>query len=194
MPSWNAPGGGRVGATVAPTKGSAVTAASPAPSAVPAASDGTRSDDTRKRAKDRPRPAARRFGYVVAAAVNIAFWVAIHVWPGWQEVPFLTSATTDVLPWVDAQIAVSVAANAIWLVVDPRWLRALGETVTAVVGLVATARILAVFPFSFDDDGVPWEQWVRVALVVAVVGCAIGVLANVVTFVRSLRSPDARQA
>jgi hypothetical protein len=120
--------------------------------------------------------------------------VVIHGWPGWQEAPFLTSATTDVLPFVDAQIAVSVAANAIWLVVDPRWLRALGEMVTATVGLVATSRILAVFPFSFDDDGVPWEQLFRVVLVVAVVGSAVGVLANLVAFVRALRSPDERPA
>lgn len=144
----------------------------------------------RPRAKPRPSAAARRFGYVVAAAVNVAFWVVIHVWPGWQEAPFLTSATEDVLPWVDAQIAASIVVNAVWLLVDPRWLRALGEMITAAVGVAAVARILTVFPFSFDDDGVPWEQWVRFALVVALVGTAIGVLANLVAFVRALRDPD----
>ena len=146
------------------------------------------------RGSARPSPAARRFGYALAALLNVAFWVVLHVWPGWQEASFLSAETTDVLPWVDAQIAVSLAANAIWLVADPRWLRALGEAVTAAVGLAAVARILAVFPFSFDDDGVPWEQWLRVALVVALVGTAIGVLVNVVTFVRTLRADDARPA
>ncbi|KGM14928.1 hypothetical protein N867_14070, partial [Actinotalea fermentans ATCC 43279 = JCM 9966 = DSM 3133] len=147
-----------------------------------------------KRRSARPSPAARRFGYALAALVNVAFWVVLHVWPGWQEASFLTAETTDVLPWVDAQIAVTIAANAVWLVADPRWLRALGEAVTAAVGLAAVARILSVFPFSFDDDGVPWDQLVRVALVVALVGTAIGVLANVVTFVRALRADDARPA
>lgn len=163
-----------------------MTAASPAPSAAPAAphAKGPKSP------KRRPSPAARRFGYVVAAALNVAFWVVIHVWPGWQEAPFLTSATEDVLPWVDAQIAASVVANAVWLLVDPRWLRTLGEMITAAIGVAAVARILAVFPFSFDDDGVPWEQWVRFTLVVALVGAAIGVLANLVALVRALRSPD----
>ena len=141
------------------------------------------------RAKPRPSPAARRFGYLVGAAVNIAFWVVIHVWPGWQEASFLTPETTDVLPWVDAQIWLAVAVNVLWLVVDPPWLRALGDAVTAAVGVAVTVRILTVFPFSFDDDGVPWEQWVRFALVVAVVGAVIGVLANLVALVRALRRP-----
>lgn len=163
-----------------------MTAASPGSAASSAASG----KPVKPRSKPRPSPAARRFGYVVAAALNVAFWVVIHVWPGWQEAPFLTSATEDVLPWVDAQIGASIVANAVWLLVDPRWLRALGEALTAAVGVAAVARVLTVFPFSFDDDGVPWEQWVRVALVVALVGTAIGVLANVVAFVKALRDPD----
>ena len=178
---------------MAPSKGSAVTAASPAPSAsaspAPAAAPAT-SGKPPRRPKPRPSPAARRFGYVVAAAVNVAVWVAIHVWPGWQEVWFLTSATEDVLPWVDAQIGATIVANAVWLLVDPRWLRSLGEALTAAVGVAAVARILTVFPFFFDDDGVPWEQWVRFTLVVVLVGTAIGVLANLVAFVRALRDPE----
>ena len=126
----------------------------------------------------------------MAAALNVVLWVAIHVWPGWQEASFLTAATEDVLPWVDAQIAASVVANALWLLVDPRWFRALGEAITAAVGAAAIARIVTVFPFSFDDGGVPWEQWVRFALVVALVGTVVGVIANVVAFVRALRDPD----
>ncbi len=165
-----------------------MTAASPAPAATPTPA-GPSSKAGRKASK-RPSPAARRFGYVVAAAVNVALWVVIHVWPGWQEASFLTSATEDVLPWVDAQLGVSVVVNAIWLLLDPRWLRALGEALTAALGVAALARILAVFPFIFDDDGVPWEQWLRVALVVALVGAAIGVLANLVAFVKALRDPD----
>ena len=161
-----------------------MTAASPAPSAAPAASG-----KPPRRPKARPSPAARRVGYVIAAVVNVAFWVAIHVWPGWQEVSFLTARTSDVLPWVDTQIAVAVAANAIWLVADPRWLRALGEAVTALVGIAATVRILTVFPFSFAD-GVPWQAMVRFALWVAIVGAAIGVVTNVVALVRALGHPD----
>lgn len=163
-----------------------MTAASPAPSPAPPAVPAP-SGASPERTKARPSPAARRVGYVIAAAVNIAFWVVIHVWPGWQEARFLTAETTDVLPWVDAQIAVAVAANAIWLVADPRWLRALGEALTALVGIAVSARILSVFPFSFDDGGIPWETMVRVALWVAIVGSAIGVVTNLVAFARALR-------
>lgn len=137
----------------------------------------------------RPSPAARRFGYLVAIALNVALLWVVHRWPGWQEASFLTDETTEVLPWVTAQLAVSIAVNALWLVTDPRWLRALGDLVGAVVGLVVALRILDVFPFAFDDGGVPWETWVRFALWVAVVGSAIGIVVHVVALVRALRAP-----
>lgn len=167
-----------------------MTAPSPAPASPVPGPPAKPARPPKPRSKPRPSPASRRAGYVIGALVNVAFWVVIHVWPGWQEAPFLTPATEDVLPWVDAQIGATIVVNAIWLLVDPRWLRALGEALTAAVGIAAVARILTVFPFSFDDDGVTWEQWVRFALVVALVGTVIGVLANLVAFVRALRDPD----
>jgi hypothetical protein len=143
-----------------------------------------------RRGRERPPRGARRFGYVVAAAVNVVLLVLIHVRPGWQAVRFLTEQTVDVLPWVTAQLVASVGVNAVWFVADPRWLRALGELGTSVVGLVATARVLQVFPFAFDAGSV-WPDVVRVVLWVAVVGSAIGVLANVVRFVRAVGSDGA---
>lgn len=135
----------------------------------------------------RPSVTARRAGYVIGALVNVAFWVAVHVWPGWQAAPFVTEDVQDVLPWVDGALGVSITVNVIWLVADPRWLRALGEATTSLVGLGATLRLLAVFPFAFDDDGVPWARFVRVVLVLAAIGGAIGVVTNLVSLVRAAR-------
>ena len=168
-----------------------MSAVPPAPAGSPGNEPAPTAQPKRRPAlKPRPSPAARRFGYLVAAAVNVALWWAIHVWPGWQEVSFLTAETTEVLPWLDVQIAVAVLANVIWLLVDPRWLRALGEAVTALVGIAATARLLTVFPFAFDDDGTAWEPWVRIILVVAIVGAAIGVVTSLIAFARALRTPE----
>lgn len=134
----------------------------------------------------RPSPAARRFGYLVAVAVNLALIALIHGDPGWRAVPFLTQDTTVVLPWVTAQLLVSVAVNLVWVVCDPRWLRALGDVVTAAMGLAATQRVLTVFPFMVDDAAFPWATLIRVVLWVGVVGSAIGVLVNLARFVRAV--------
>jgi hypothetical protein len=44
-----------------------------------------------------PRPAGRRVGYLVAVVVNAALLFVLNGHPGWQEVLFLTSATSQVL-------------------------------------------------------------------------------------------------
>lgn len=144
----------------------------------------------RRPAKPRPSPAARRAGYVVAIALNLALLGVIHAWPGWRELSFLTEETTRVLPWVTAQLGVAIAWNLLWLVRDPRWSRALGDVVTSALGVVVTAQILTVFPFAFDDDGASWETVARVVLWVGLVGSAIGVVANLALLVQAARRRD----
>ncbi|MCR6492501.1 hypothetical protein [Cellulomonas sp. P24] len=137
----------------------------------------------------RPGPVARRFGYVVAIAVNAAILYAANVWPGWDAVPFLTSATDQVLGLVNASIVVSIVANVVYLMSDPRWLKALGDVATTAVGLAALVQIRAVFPFAFTHGRVDWDLVTNVVLVVAIVGSAIGIVAALVTFVRSVAAP-----
>lgn len=45
-----------------------------------------------------------------------------------------------------------MVANLVYLLHDPRWLKALGDVVTTAVGLVAVLRMWAVFPFDFGDS------------------------------------------
>jgi hypothetical protein len=137
----------------------------------------------------RPRAAARRFGYLVAILVNGGLLYAANVWPGWEAVPFLTSETRQVLGLVNASILVSVAANLVYLVNDPRWLKALGDIVTTGVGIAALVRIRAVFPFAFTDTTLDWDLVANVLLVVGIVGSAIGIVVALVTFVRGVAAP-----
>ena len=74
--------------------------------------------------------------------------------------------------------------------VDQRWFRPLGEIVVTAIGLVALVRLWQAFPFAFDDQGVPWHLVVRWLLAIGMVGSAIGIVANLVTFVRALVTPD----
>jgi hypothetical protein len=131
----------------------------------------------------RTTAAARRGGYAVSVLVNAALLLAVNRWPGWEAVPFLTDRTHLVTGLVNLSIVVNLAANVVYLVRDPGWLKAFGDTVTTAVGLVAVLRIWEVFPFDFGDDSFDWALVARVVLVVAIVGCVIGVVAAFVTFV-----------
>jgi hypothetical protein len=132
----------------------------------------------------RPSTASRRAGYVIAAAINAALLWLIHVWPGWDAVPFLTGDFEGVLWLIDVSLVVTIALNLIYLVRDPRWLTAAGAILTTVIGLVAAVRMLQVFPFDFGDSEF-WPVVVRVLLWVAVIGAGIGIIANLVALVRA---------
>lgn len=132
----------------------------------------------------RPPTATRRVGYAVAVLVNAALLYAANVWPGWETIPFLTEDTERVIRLVNASIMVGLAANIVYLVRDPRWLKALGDVVTTTVGLAALVRIWQVFPFDLDSSGFDWPLAVRILLGIAIVGSVIGILAGLTTFVR----------
>ena len=110
----------------------------------------------------RPVVAARRAGYVVAVLVNAAILYAVNVWPGWQALPFLTDDVSLVLELVNASILVNVAANMVYVVADPHWLKALGDVLTTGVGLAALLQIWRVFPFDFSGNSFDWALVVRI--------------------------------
>lgn len=144
--------------------------------------------ETTRHEKKRAPVAARRFGYVVAGLVNAALLYVVNVWPGWQELGFLTEETRDVLGLVNASLVVTVAANVVYIARDPRWVRSLGEIVTTAVGLAAMVLIWEVFPFDFGDASFDWEILVRVLLGIGIVGSVIGILARIVSLVTDTRS------
>ncbi len=132
----------------------------------------------------RPPAAARRFGYLVAAAVLVAMLYAINVWPGWQEVPFLSDDTAQVLWLVNLSLVAGVAANMVYVAYDGLWLRSLGELVTTSIGVVVLARMWQVFPFDFSGNSIRWNVLVRFVLVVAIVGSIIGIIVQFVSLIR----------
>jgi len=141
----------------------------------------------------RPGIAARRTGYVVAVLVNLAMLWGVNRWPGWDVLPFLTDDTASVLGLVNASIVVNVAANALYLVRDPAWFKALGDVVTTGVGLAALLRIWQVFPFDFGTTStLDWELVTRVLLGVGIVGSGIAIVIALVSFVRAVTGKGQR--
>ena len=112
-------------------------------------------------------------GYVGNAVVQgIMLWL-VNRWPGWEAVPFLTRDTGLVLGLVNATLLVTLVANLVYAVADPPRLKAFGDLVVAVVGLLALVRIRSVFPFDVSSG---WETTVRILLVLSLAVNAIWVL------------------
>jgi hypothetical protein len=120
--------------------------------------------------------ADRRAGYVVAVLLNAAGLYVANVWPGWEALPFLNGDMRLVMPWVNASILVTLAANVVYLVRDPRWLKASGDVLTMAVGLLALVQVWRVFPFDFSQSAFDWALVTRVVLVVSIVGSIIGMV------------------
>ncbi|GAA2156634.1 hypothetical protein GCM10009844_45060 [Nocardioides koreensis] len=139
---------------------------------------------TRTAAPVRRSRSARRVGYAIAVLVNAAVLYGANRWPGWEEIPFLTGDTAQVMDWVNASILTNLVANVLYFVADPPRVRALGDVVTTSVGIVALVRIWQVFPFDVDSDSSGWGLVLRVLLAVALIGSAIGIVTGLVRLAR----------
>lgn len=133
---------------------------------------------------------ARRFGRVVAVAVNLVLlWVVANL-VAWDWPPFLTDAFVEVEGLVMLSLVVGAVVNAGFVVMDRgRW-RALGDLATSVVGVVAAWRVWQVFPFDFGT-GTDWTWLVRLLLLVGIVGSAIAIVVNLVGLVTGRAGPPA---
>lgn len=132
------------------------------------------------------RARSGREGAVPSIVVIGALLYAANVWPGWWALPFLTPRTPEVMGAVNAAWIAGLVVNAIYLVAGTPALRAVGEIVVLIFGIVATLRVWEVFPFAFGNGPFDWALLVRILLVVAVVGALIGIVAQLVAFVRAL--------
>ncbi|WP_456789322.1 hypothetical protein [Cellulomonas sp. P5_C5] len=112
--------------------------------------------------------------------MNVALLWLINVQPGWEALPFLTASFAQVLPFVNVAILVGIIANAIYLVIDPPWLRALGDVVVTTVAVVSIVALWRTFPFSFAGQALDWELVVRILLGLGFVGSIIGICVAIV--------------
>ena len=130
---------------------------------------------------------ARRFGYLVAAAVNLLLLFLVLVWPGWAALPFLTEEFTQVVGLLSASLVVGAVANLVCVVADPPWVRSLGQLVVSAFSLAVTFRLLQVFPFDFSRWSFDPSWLVRLLLWLGIFGTVVGMLTELVRLVRGRR-------
>lgn len=131
-------------------------------------------------------PRARRWGYGIAALINLIVAWGVNIWPGWDAVPFLTSGMTEVLPLVNLSLLVGFLTNLAYLVADPPWFKALGNILTAGISIAVLVRTLRVFPFDFGDSASTWDPITRGILIFLIVASTLGLAVQVVQFGRLL--------
>jgi hypothetical protein len=136
-----------------------------------------------------PGVASRRFGYAVAIGINLLLLYLVNGSPGWQAVPFLTDGMLLVLGVVNASFVAGIVANAIYVLADPKWLRALGDAVTTSIGLAAMVRLWTVWPFDFAAATVDWERVTRIVLGLGIVGSAVAIVVALVRLGRECIQP-----
>jgi len=139
--------------------------------------------DTSASSGRRVPSASRRLGYLIAIVLNLSLVYLVNVWPSWQEVSWLTAQTQDVLGLVNLSLLAGAAVNTLYLVYDRPWFNALGDLVTTAIALAVVLDVYRVFPFDFSQTAVDWSPVVRIVLVVAIIGTAIGTVVSFVTFI-----------
>ncbi|WIM92923.1 hypothetical protein ACTOB_004882 [Actinoplanes oblitus] len=140
-------------------------------------------------ARHRPSVGSRRFGYGVAATINILLIYLVNVRPGWAAVPFLSADTAQIIPLVNASLVVGLVVDAVQFVRDPRWLVALGGLATTAIGIAVLVRMWRVFPFDFGDASFDWTLLFRFGIAACLVGALIGFIVQAVTLLRALAGP-----
>jgi hypothetical protein len=138
----------------------------------------------------RPSRGARRVGYVLSAAINLLLLWLVTVSPGWRFVPILTEEFVGVVGVLIASLLVGAAVNLVYVLADPRWLRYLGEAVTAVFGVVVLARMWTIFPIDLGSWS-GWEPALRVVIGLFCLGAGIAVIANLALAVRAAVGAEA---
>lgn len=125
------------------------------------------------RAKSR---AQRRVGYLAAVAVNVVILLLAHRLLGWGWPPFLTARFADLLPFVDASLAATIAVNLLWTARDPSWLRHVGQFGLDALTAVVVVRTWQIFPLDLAGYWSGWGTIARLLLVVGISGALIDAL------------------
>jgi len=105
---------------------------------------------------------ARRVGYALAVLINGLLLSGVNVWPGWRVLPFLTEDTRQVLGLVNLSLIAGMIANAVYVITDRTWLKALGDLVTLGIGMAVLVGFWEVFPFDFTGSSLGWATVARV--------------------------------
>jgi hypothetical protein len=134
--------------------------------------------------KPPPPVAARRFGYVVAIAVNFGLIAVVNNVLEWDVAPFLTPDFSRLVGFISLSLALTIAANVVYLAYDPAWFKSLTQIGLLLVSLAVTIRVYQVFPFDFSSYDFDWSSMTRWILIIAMAGTCIGMLTEALKVLR----------
>lgn len=134
----------------------------------------------RRNPKTRQSAAQRRFGYLVAIAVNGVLLYVVNNILDWEVAPFLTDDFERVTPIVVVTLSAGILINLIYLFFDVQWIKALTQIGLAGISIAATIRLYQVFPFDFSAYEFPWEAITRTILILGIVGASISIIVEAV--------------
>lgn len=118
----------------------------------------------------------RKSGYIAAIIINIILIYVFNNLMNWG-VPFLTERFSAVLWAINISLSATILANVIYLLADINWLRHTGEIILTALAIFVLFMILVIFPFTFAEES--WAFWVRVGLIIAMVGTGIGLIVEI---------------
>jgi hypothetical protein len=120
---------------------------------------------------------SRYIGVIIINAILMWVFANLLNW----GVPFLTSDYSRVLWAIDLSLATTILANILFLIFDPGWFRHLMQTGLNIIAIIVGIIILLIFPFTFAGES--WAIWVKIALIIIMVGIGIGAIAEFVKFI-----------
>jgi hypothetical protein len=132
------------------------------------------------------RSAGTTSGYVVAIVVNAILLALVSGDALWRWLTFVTDDIDRVLPLIQLSLVAAIAANVAYLIYDARWFKSLTQIGVLGINVLATARMLEVFPFDFPADGIAWATITRVVLIMALIGTGIAVVVEIVRLAGAL--------
>jgi hypothetical protein len=126
---------------------------------------------------------ARRFGYGVAALVNVIVLVILNNILEWGWFAWLTEDFETLLPIINLSLVASIVVNLAYILYDAKWFKALCEAGLVTISLVVAIRTWRVFPFDFSAYSFNWEAVTRAILVFAIIGMSIALIVNVIRLI-----------
>lgn len=132
-------------------------------------------------------PALKRLGsqigHGVAIGVSLVLVYVVQNLEEWGILPFLTERFGEVVPWITFSLLAGIVAYLAYIVFESQAVRWTGEIFTNLISIAVIWKVFTVFPFDFSSYDFPWSLLTRFVLVIAIVGAAIGIVADVVKLV-----------
>ncbi len=94
-----------------------------------------------------PSRRARVFGYAITIAITVVIWVVLHLARRLGP-PFIDFARFPmVLAALDLSLGATILLNAIYILVDSRLLRAVGQVILNVLSINVLRQFYRIYPF-----------------------------------------------